>query len=174
MSDEAGVDRRFRFLGEMEMEFKSVNEILNFAIDKEQEAVDFYSGWAEKAERSNMRDLFRSFAREEKRHKAKLEMVRDGNLLPPFHEKVMDLKIGDYLENMNVSDESVSPENMDYQDALIVAMKREKASFKLYSDLANAAGTDDLRDTFLELAQEEAKHKLYFEIEYDEHILTEN
>jgi len=31
-----------------------------------------------------------------------------------------------------------------------------------------------LKATLLVLAQEEAKHKLRFEIEYDEHYLTEN
>jgi len=31
-----------------------------------------------------------------------------------------------------------------------------------------------LSEFFSSLAQEEAKHKLRFEIEYDQHILTEN
>ena len=31
-----------------------------------------------------------------------------------------------------------------------------------------------MRELFLSLAQEEAKHKLRFEIEYDDMILTEN
>ena len=38
-----------------------------------------------------------------------------------------------------------------------------------------AATTDaDLQALLLSLAQEEAKHKLRFEIEYDDNILTEN
>ncbi|CAK0779854.1 hypothetical protein CCP3SC15_6990002 [Gammaproteobacteria bacterium] len=55
-----------------------------------------------------------------------------------------------------------------------MAMKKEKAAFKLYTDLA--ASTDDVgvRNTLLALAQEEAKHKLRFEIEYDDQILVEN
>ena len=53
-------------------------------------------------------------------------------------------------------------------------MKKEKAAFRLYSDLA--AKTDDAnrKETMLGLAQEEAKHKLRFEVEYDEFVLTEN
>ena len=43
-----------------------------------------------------------------------------------------------------------------------------------YSDLAAATEDDSVRTTLLALAQEEAKHKLRFEIEYDEHVLTEN
>jgi rubrerythrin len=53
-------------------------------------------------------------------------------------------------------------------------MKREKTAFKLYSDLAAIIQDANLRKVFLSLAQEEAKHKLRFELEYDEHILTDN
>ena len=64
--------------------------------------------------------------------------------------------------------------DMSYQDALILAMKKEKSAFKLYSDLAGIAPNSDLKNVFLALAQEEAKHKLRFEIEYDDNILKEN
>jgi rubrerythrin len=39
-----------------------------------------------------------------------------------------------------------------------------------------AASTDDeeLRNTLLALAHEEANHKLRFEVEYDEYVLVEN
>jgi len=63
---------------------------------------------------------------------------------------------------------------MEYQDALIVAMKAEKAAFRLYSDIAGTTDNADLRGTFEALAQEEAKHKLRFEIEYDDRVLREN
>ena len=62
---------------------------------------------------------------------------------------------------------------MDYQEALILAMKKEKASFRLYNDLAATTDDADLRSLLLGLAQEEAKHKLRLEVEYDEHFLTE-
>ena len=55
-----------------------------------------------------------------------------------------------------------------------MAMKAEKAAFKLYTDLAAATDDDGLKQIFLDLAQEEAKHKLRFELEYDDSILTEN
>ena len=79
------------------------------------------------------------------------------------------LKIGDYLVEV-----STSRDDLSYQEALIIAMKEEKAAFKLYSDLA--ARTDDAgaREVLLMLAQEEAKHKLRFEIEYDDFILREH
>ena len=61
--------------------------------------------------------------------------------------------------------------DMDLEDALILAMKREKAAYRFYIDLAVEAPTQELMDLFMALAHEEANHKLRFEIEYDDWIL---
>ena len=63
---------------------------------------------------------------------------------------------------------------MNYQVALILAMKKEQAAYKLYTQLAVIVDDEALRKLFMSLAQEEAKHKLRFEIEYDEVILKDN
>jgi rubrerythrin len=148
--------------------FGSVDEILDFAIAREEEAAAFYRDLAGRMEWPWMTKTFEEFAGEEDRHKAKLLGVKEGKLVPLPTQKVTDLKIGDYLADVEPSGD------LDYQNALIVAMKREKKSFKLYMDLADATDDADLRSLFLILAQEEAKHKLRFELEYDEHILTDN
>ena len=150
-------------------EFKTVDDILDYAIAREQEAADFYASISEKMERPWMKAVFEDFAREEKGHKAKLEAIKKGELLVSIAGKVQDLKIGDYLVE-------VSPDegDLDYQKALVIAMKREKSSFKLYSDLASKTDDENVKETFLTLAQEEAKHKLRFEVEYDDLVLTEN
>ena len=146
--------------------FKSVDEVLDFAIKGEEEAFEFYTNLASKIDTPGMSKVFESFAAEEKGHKAKLLAVKEGKHLQPSKEAIMDLKIGDYLVDVEVTND------MKYQDALIVAMKKEKAAFRLYSDLA-AQVDGDLQNTFLALAQEEAKHKLRFEVEYDDNILAE-
>jgi len=61
--------------------------------------------------------------------------------------------------------------NMTYAEALRFAMEAEKAAFRLYNDLAAATDDPGLVEVFRSLAAEEAKHKLRFEIEYDEHVL---
>ena len=64
--------------------------------------------------------------------------------------------------------EDVEPyAKMNYVDLLVVGMKKEEAARKLYADLAAMTQTQELRDTFLRLAQEEAEHKVRFELEYD-------
>jgi rubrerythrin len=150
------------------MRFKSVDDILDFAIEKEEEAASFYTDLAGKVEQRNMAPVFEDFAKEEKKHKEKLLKIKDGKLLLSAADQVKDLKISDYLVEVPASPE------IGYQGALILAMKKEKASFKLYSDLAASAPDESLRATLLALAQEEARHKLRLEVEYDEHFLSEN
>lgn len=149
--------------------FKSVDEILAFAIKDEQRAANLYADLAKRSRNREMRKTFEQFSKEELGHKKKLEKIRTGGQIVVSDTKVQDLKIGDYLVEV-----STSRDDLSYQEALIVAMKEEKAAFKLYSDLA--ARTDDLaaRKVLLILAQEEAKHKLRFEIEYDENVLKEH
>lgn len=149
-------------------EFKSINEILEFAIASEQEAVEFYSNLAEQAKNTEMKTVFNQFAKEEMSHKARLIKIKDEGSFEVKSEQISDLKIADYLVDVQVSP------NMSYQDALVVAMKKEKSAFKLYTHLAAKAPTENLKTIFLSLAQEESKHKLRFEIEYDDYILKEN
>ena len=115
-----------------------------------------------------MKEAFLDFAKEEARHKAKLLNVKKSGGFLPAQERVIDLKIGDYIVDVEASSD------MDYQEALVLAMKREKAAFRLYSDLAEAVDDAELKNTLLNLANEEAKHKLFFEVEYDEKFLPEN
>lgn len=149
--------------------FNSLDEILDFAIKDELRAANLYAGLAKKSRNKEIQKVFEQFSKEELGHKAKLERIKTGGKVVASDKKVQDLKIGDYLVEVDTS-----RENLSYQDALIIAMKEEKAAFKLYSDLAVRTDDASAREVFLMLAQEEAKHKLRFEIEYDDYILTEN
>ena len=146
----------------------NVDEILDYAIGREQAAHDFYMDLATKMEQRGMKDIFVQFAGEELGHKAKLTSIKDGKRLLPHKDKVLNLKIAEYVVDVDPNEE------IDYQKALILAMKREKSSYKMYLDLSNAVDDEELAGTFLALAQEEARHKLRFEVEYDEFILAEN
>lgn len=149
-------------------EFATINDILDFAINAEQEAVDFYSGLAAKLTNEAMKKVFVQFAQEEMKHKAKLLVIKENGQFNVSAEKIMDLKIADYVVT------ALPSSNMSYQEALMLAMSKEKAAFKLYMGLSERAPNTELKSLFLMLAQEESKHKLRFEIEYDEHILKEN
>ena len=146
----------------------TVDEILDYAIDQEQQAADFYLNLAGRAEKAGMKQLLLEFAEEEKRHKERLLEVKTGDRELTPEQEVLDLKISDYLVEVDTSDD------ISYQDALIVAMKKERAAFELYSDMASKIPESHLKQVFVGLAKEEAKHKLFFESEYDERVLQDN
>jgi rubrerythrin len=147
--------------------FDSFEDIINFAIEKETEANQFYADMAKKMKNPAMREVFEGFAAEELGHKTKLEGIKQCKTIQPA-QNVTDLHIADYVVEVEPGPD------MDYQDALVLAMKNEKAAFRLYLDLANQVANEEQKSLFLSLAHEEAKHKLRFEIEYDEIVLKEN
>jgi len=148
--------------------FESVDQALDWAIEREEEAARFYTDLAAKMEHAEVQQVFQEFAFEELGHKMRLLGIRQGRLLMPEAKKVQNLKLADYLVDVPAQSD------LTYKEALILAMKREKASFHLYSDLAATTENPTLRSTFLTLASEEARHKLRFELEYDREFLTEN
>ncbi len=148
--------------------FQSVDEVLDFAINSEQEAVDFYSELAQYATNPEIKKIFLEFVDEEMGHKSKLLKIKEEGIYQVEEKKVTDLKISDYMVPVKASPD------MSYADALVLVMKKEKAAFKLYSKLAERAPNEELRKVFLMLAQEEANHKLHFESEYDEQVLKDN
>jgi len=149
-------------------DFTSINDILDFAINNEQVAVDFYVKLADRFNDSVMKETFEGFAKEEMGHKARLTSIKEKGLFDMPTEKVMDLKIADFVVRTEATEE------MSYVEALTLAMKREKAAYRLYLKLAEKAPNDEMAKIFNGLAQEEAKHKLRFELEYDEYVLREN
>jgi rubrerythrin len=154
---------------DMSKTFKNVNEILDFAIAREIEASEFYTALAAKMQVPALKQAFLDFAKEEQGHRAKLEAVKRGEYsFGAAAQELMGLGLADYL----VSAEPTP--DMSYAEALVLAMKKEKAAFKLYTHLASVAKDDALRNLFLSLATEEAKHKLRFEVEYDDHVLKED
>ena len=146
----------------------TVDEILDYAIDQEQQAADFYEDVAQRAETAGMKQVLLDFSEEEKRHKKILQAVKSGEHELTPEQEVLDLKISDYMVEVDAT------AGLSYQDALIIAMKRERAAYELYSDMAAKVPESHLKEVLTGLAKEEAKHKLFFESEYDERVLMDN
>ena len=148
--------------------FETVDAILDFAISEEKAAQKFYLELAEKVDNPLVKKVLEEFSKEEASHQAKLEKVKAGGTLHQASGNITNLKIADYLVD-------VEPRaDMDYQDILTIAMKKEAAAFKLYNELAAQTADPKVKEVFLGLAKEEAKHKLRFEKEYDDVILKED
>ena len=150
------------------MEKHSFEEILAFAIQSEEDAANGYRMASEMVRRSNVKEMLLKMAKQEEGHKIKLQGITIEKLERTEVRRVPDLKIADYADNIEITRDT------DYQDLLTVAMKREEKAHNLYTTLASNTDEPELKKLFQVLAQEEAKHKLSLEQEYDEHVLTDN
>jgi rubrerythrin len=147
------------------MDEKKFQEIIQFAIQREIESMDFYDEASKLVKNSGTRDLFLDFVKQEGGHKKKLEEVQAGKIVLGKIEKIPNLKISDYMV-----DAELKP-NISYADILRIAMKREERSVKLYSDLNEKNEEERLKNLFTFLVQEESKHKYAIEKIYDDEVL---
>jgi rubrerythrin len=138
----------------------TLEEALDFAISREVQAYDFYMKWAALVQKPEMVKVLKDLAVEEQQHKIRLEAAKAGEV-DIGEEEVGDLGLSDFVEDIEPRPD------MSYNDLLVVAMKKENRSYRLYMDIALTVQKLQLRDIFLKLAQEEAEHRLRFEIEYD-------
>ena len=141
-------------------EYESDNEILEFAISREIESFQFYTALAERMERPQMQKIFEELAQEELEHKANLELeiIKIGQTVATGSQ---DLAADDYhIEGEFQFD-------MGMQQLLQMSIEKEKAAFELYVDLVGKVDDENSRETLLALAEEEVKHKMRFEYEYD-------
>ena len=152
------------------MNFGSVNEILEFAIDREKEAVAFYESLAKEATRKALQETFEGFAREEQKHVALLSNISGNKEKIDTYQfrTVTDLKISDYLVEIEYE------EGMPMPEILKLAMKREEKAVKLYQAMADQTDHDDAKKVFLILVQEEKQHKLALETMYDDYLAEQD
>ena len=143
---------------------ESIEAILEFAVNKEQEAADYYARLAEKADSPPAADLFTSLSSEELEHKAKIQAMKQGLGLKAPPDPSPSVRIA--LDESELPD----PSGLGFLEALELAMEREKASYKLYTDLAQVAVDPEQKSLLRALAGEEAEHKLRIEMEFEDRI----
>ena len=79
-------------------EFKTIDDILDFAIKDELRAANLYSDLAARSRNKEIKAVFEQFSLEEMGHKKKLENIKAGGKIVVPDQEVQDLKIGDYLD----------------------------------------------------------------------------
>ncbi|HPI25255.1 MAG TPA: ferritin family protein [Candidatus Cloacimonadota bacterium] len=144
------------------------NEILDFAIQREQEAVAFYKELQQEARFTAHKEMLAELEAMEMGHIVVIESIRQKGVKPEDITKSPNLKISEYLTK------ELDEQELSYQSILIKAMKREENSQKLYSDMASKFSDAEIAMLFRRLAADEAKHKLHFENLYDDFIRSGN
>ncbi len=147
------------------MAIQTFKEIIKFAIKREEEAVKAYGDIADIAKTPGLKKLLLDLQEEEKNHKKLLQGITREKIESLEIKDVTDLKISDYLIEERPSTD------MNFQDLLILAAKKEQKAVDLYSNLERKVKEKELKKLFEFLIQQEKSHKLRLEEEYEKHIL---
>jgi rubrerythrin len=137
-------------------------EILQLAIAKEIEAYNFYLAMAEYVADQNIREELEDLAKEELEHKDKLEL----ELMKIGRTTTIEENPLRSERNYIISNDP-SPLDMDYRDMLLLAIAKEDAAYRMYVNMAADTKDKKSREMLMSIAQEEVKHKLRFQAEYD-------
>jgi rubrerythrin len=141
---------------------KTIADIIDMAIQREEAAYDFYMDIHAKVEDVSVRDTVEFIANEEIKHKQFLVGYRAGNYGSDSLRMadVVDYRIAEYLEEPEVEDNSSS------QDVYLIASHREARSHLFYKELAGMHTDGELNSMLLKMANEELKHKEKMEYLY--------
>lgn len=146
----------------------TIGEILEFAIGREAEAVEFYMAMADRVKNPAIVKFFEDLVTEELEHKSRLEleMMKEGIVA-----RTVGVLPETSLDRTTVDLDQVRSQ-MDYQEALDVAIRKERRSFRLYARLSGLVAEAALGETLLSLAEEEARHLTVLQEQY-ENAMTE-
>ncbi len=144
-----------------------IGEIIAQAVAKEQEAYALYSEVAANATDPAVRSLLLDLAAEERMHEQALEKLNFTQAAGSNPNADRDLGLTGYLREVAV------PSTDDLQNTLVYAMGRELEAYQLYSKLAEASDSENVRDVLLRLARMERAHKGRLENLYEEMFMRE-
>ncbi len=142
------------------MKFSSVREIIDYAIEKEEEARYYYIEASKYTDNQKIKELFESLAKEEENHKKILEELNieeigkmvEGITLPKL--KAEEIKVS----------RKYSPQ-MSPSEILEFAIEEEKKAYYLYTELEEISESKKIKDLFKFLAMQEASHRGKLEAE---------
>lgn len=133
-----------------------LKDIINFAIENERAAIDFYTKLLNEVASEEVVNEIRNIIQMEESHRDTLEKIDVVRFTRSLIKQEVDLKIADFVV------EQESRPNMTIKDLLNIAMHRERKAVELYSDLAKLFSGDE-KCLFENLAAEEGGHRHYFE-----------
>ncbi len=149
------------------MKFKTLDDVLKFAIGKEKKSNKLYFMFQKKVKDPAAKKLLGELANQEEGHRKILEEALKTHKMHNVGGKceVADMKLTDYMTERELKPDS------DPQDVMMVAMQMEKLSYDFYRELLKNYKGTKLAGAFAKLTDEERCHKETLEKEYEEHFM---
>jgi rubrerythrin len=136
--------------------------VITMAIDKEQEAYDFYMGLYNIVEDKDAKDNLKFIAQEESKHKDFLTNCQKGLSCATElkMDAAVDYKIIEHIEKPDIK------KNIKSSEVYLVAANRELNAYNFYKSLADSYPAGEVKDLLTKMANEEMKHKEKMEYLY--------
>ncbi len=145
-----------------------VKELVAKAAVEEDKSYKFYMDAIGFTEDAAAKIWLKDLAGEELKHKEMLQNFDTAKITKFEPDEAQDLHITEFLIDKDASDIK------NFQDVLIVAMKKEQKAYNFYVSMAQSSDNEDIRNLCKILAGEELKHKHEIELFYDDIIFSEN
>ncbi len=135
------------------MDEKEFRRIIQFAMENEVSARNFYRDAADKLDDTGLKDIFVRLADEEQDHFDILQNLYNKDSLAGVFDPAKDYGVAETIEEPALSTD------MKPADAFALAMKKEADAMDMYTRLASICHDAAEKNLFLELAEMERGHK---------------
>ena len=149
------------------MKNEELRSIIDFAVENEIEAYEFYRDAAEKVDDDFLKETFQDLASEELEHKKFLQEFLVSEVEEIKLKEFSDYKISETIDKPELS------VAMKFSDAIALAIKNEEEAMFMYQSLAEACVEEEHEKLFTGLMDMQQMHKakleeIYLNVAYGE------
>jgi rubrerythrin len=149
------------------MKFVTLEDVIKFAIEREDTAYKLYKRAAELSTSIASRKMFEALAEEEATHKDVFSKIDEEKAENHKLCTLPESSIAKYLADVPFR------ENLTYSEILAYALKTEENAYQLYKAAAGMTDDPKLQKVLMNFADVELGHRRRVEALYEERVLTE-
>jgi rubrerythrin len=149
------------------MKFVTIEEVITFAVEREDVAYRLYKRAAELSTSIASRKMFEELAAEEATHKDVFSKIDEEKAENHKLCKLPESSIAKYMADVPFR------ENLSYSEILAYALKTEDNAYQLYKTAAGMTDDPRLQKVLMTFADVELGHRRKIEVLYEERVMTE-
>lgn len=149
------------------MEFVTLDEVIKFAVEREDTAYKLYKRAAELSTSIASKKMFEELAAEEATHKDVFSKIDEEKAENHKLCKLPESSIAKYLADVPFR------ADLTYSEILAYALKTEENAYQLYKAAAGMTDDPKLQKVLMSFADVELGHRRRIEEIYEERVLTE-
>jgi rubrerythrin len=149
------------------MKFVTLDEVVKFAIEREDTAYKLYKRAAELSTSISAKKMFEELAQEEATHKDVFTKIDEDKAESHKLCTLPESSIAKYLADVPLR------ENLTYSEILAYALKTEENAYQLYKAAAGMTDDPKLQKVLMNFADVDLGHRRRLEAIYEQRVRTE-